>query len=57
MKLVIKILCWVADVGAACYVGLTVAKSISNLIPLVTSVPVIGQIPTPIIEPLVEAIY
>lgn len=57
MKLVIKILCWVADVGAACYVGLTVAKSISNLIPLVTSVPVIGQIPTPVIEPLVEAIY
>lgn len=55
--IIIKILCWVVGIGVVGYVGLTIANSIPSINQLVGMVPVIGQIPTPIIEPLAEAIY
>ena len=55
--LFIKILCWVAGIGAVGYVGLTIVKSIPSLSPLVGAVPFVGKIPTPVIEPLAEATY
>lgn len=55
--LFIKILCWVAGIGAVGYIGLTIANSVPSINQLVGAVPFIGQIPTPIIEPIAESIY
>ncbi len=58
MKLVfVKILCWVAGIGTVGYIGLTIAKSIPSINGLVASIPVIKQIPTPVIEPLAKSAY
>lgn len=53
----IKVLCWVAGIGAVGYIGLTIARSIPSISPLVGAIPFIGQIPTPVIEPLAKSVY
>ncbi len=53
----IKVLCWVAGIGAVGYIGLTIARSIPYTGQIVGMIPFIGQIPTPVIEPLAEAVY
>lgn len=56
MKLVfVKILCWVAGIGAVGYIGLTIVNSIPSLNSMVASVPFVGQIPTPIINTIAES--
>ncbi len=56
MKLVfVKILCWVAGIGAVAYIGLTIVNSIPSLNSMVASVPFVGQIPTPIINTIAES--